>query len=101
MASRASVILSYVDPTSLPDGDDRDEFSLLAIHDLDRAGQPFAQLAEGDKDQILGTRLNVYIVSAIVPEGEILEVFRRMNTYGARLNRQELRNANGAAFSRK
>jgi hypothetical protein len=90
---RLRTILSYVDPTSLPDRDERDEFSLLAIHDPDRAGQTFAQLAEGDKHQILGTRLNVYIVSAIVPEGEILEVFRRMNTYGARLNRQELRNA--------
>ena len=49
--------------------------------------------SEDNKHQILATRLNVYIVSAVVPEGEILEVFRRMNTYGARLNRQELRNA--------
>lgn len=90
---RLRTILSYVDPTSLPDRDERDEFSLLAIHDEDRAGKTFAGLSEEDKHQILATRLNVYIVSAVVPEGEILEVFRRMNTYGARLNRQELRNA--------
>lgn len=90
---RLRTVLSYVDPTSLTDRDERDDFVLLAIHDPDRAKRTFAQLAESDKHQILGTRLNVYIVSAVVPDGEILEVFRRMNTYGARLNRQELRNA--------
>lgn len=90
---RLRTVLAYVDITCLTDADQRDKFSLMAIHDSGRAGKTFEKLSEDDKDRILSTRMNVNIVGSLVTESELLEIFRRMNTYGAHLNNQELRNA--------
>jgi hypothetical protein len=91
---RLRTVLAFVDIPSLRDADDRDHFTIMAIHDAARAGKGFQDLSDTDRDRILSTRFNVNIVGSSVPETELLEIFRRMNTYGARLNAQELRNAN-------
>ncbi len=91
---RLRTVLSFVDISVLRDADERDRFTLMKIHDPLRAGKTFSQLSEEDREQILSTRFNVNIVGSTVTESELLEIFRRMNTYGARLNYQELRNAN-------
>jgi hypothetical protein len=90
---RLRTILSYVDIGCLPDADERDEFTLSPIHDPERPNASFQDLDDTDRGQILNSRLTVYVVDAGVSEAELLEIFRRMNTYGAKLNAQELRNA--------
>ena len=91
---RLRTILAFVDLASLRDADDRDRFTIMKIHDEGLAGKGFQDLDDSEPRQILSTRLNVNIVGSSVAESELLEIFRRMNTYGARLNYQELRNAN-------
>jgi hypothetical protein len=95
---RLRTVLAFVDIGSLRDADDRDRFTIMGIHDERRAGQGFQDLADTDRDRILSTRFSVNIVGSSVAETELLEIFRRMNTYGARLNAQELRNANFQGF---
>jgi len=90
---RLRTLIGYVDPSALPDYDDRDDFVLQHVHDRVRAGSRFLDLSEDDRQQILNSRLNVYTVGSSVVDRELLEIFRRMNTYGAKLNAQELRNA--------
>jgi hypothetical protein len=91
---RLRTALSYVDIDCLSDADERDEFSLLAIHDPERAGAIYQELSPEDQAVILEARLTAYLVDSSVSEAELLEIFRRMNTYSAKLNAQELRNAN-------
>lgn len=90
---RLRTVLAYVDLTCLDDADARDEFTLLPTHDDTRPYATFDALSEDDRSQILEARLTVYLVDSSVTEAELLEIFRRMNTYGAKLNAQELRNA--------
>jgi Protein of unknown function DUF262 len=90
---RLRTILSYVDIDCLTDADERDEFKLSALHDPERGDATFADLSKVDRNQILTSRLTFYSVDSSVSEAELLEIFRRMNTYGAKLNAQELRNA--------
>jgi hypothetical protein len=90
---RLRTILSYIDISCLPDADERDDFRLSSIHDPKRANARFDDLSKSDRSQILESRLTFYTVDSSVGEPELLEIFRRMNTYGAKLNAQELRNA--------
>ncbi len=90
---RLRTILSYIDIGCLNDADERDHFKISAIHDPTRAEATFDDLSDSDRSQILESRLTYYTVDATVSEAELLEIFRRMNTYGAKLNAQELRNA--------
>ena len=95
---RLRTVLAFVDISCLQDADERDQFAILKVHDPDRAGQRFGDLGDADRDRILSTRMNVNIVGSSVAESELLEIFRRMNTYGSHLNAQELRNANKDGF---
>jgi hypothetical protein len=90
---RLRTALSYVDVSCLPDADEKDDFVLLPMHDESRSNATFDDLPEEDRHQILNSRFTVYLVDSSVTESELLEIFRRMNTYGAKLNAQELRNA--------
>lgn len=90
---RLRTILSFIDVSCLPDADERDRFSILRIHDESRAGMGYGDLSEADKDVIASARLSVFVVPSAISDSQLLEIFRRMNTYGARLNPQELRNA--------
>ncbi len=95
---RLRTLIGYVDPSALTDYDDRDDFVIQHVHDRTRAGARFADLSEADRQLILNSRLNVYTVGSSVVDRELLEIFRRMNTYGAKLNAQELRNAEYSGF---
>lgn len=90
---RLRTLIGYVDPSALEDFDPRDDFAIQRVHDKTRAGYRFADLDEDDRELILNSRLNVYTVGSSVVDRELLEIFRRMNTFGAKLNAQELRNA--------
>jgi hypothetical protein len=90
---RLRTLLSYIDISCLPDAEPRDQFALSPLHDAERGGATYTDLSQADRNQILYSRLTYYAVDSTVSEGELLEIFRRMNTYGAKLNHQELRNA--------
>lgn len=90
---RLRTLIGFIDPDALPDYEDRDDFVIQRVHDRTRAGNRFSDLSEDDRERILNSRLNVYTVPSSVVDRELLEIFRRMNTYGAKLNAQELRNA--------
>jgi hypothetical protein len=90
---RLRTLIGYIDSTALADFGPRDDFGILRVHDSVRANFRFNDLDERDRDQILNSRLNVYTVGSSVTDRELLEIFRRMNTFGAKLNAQELRNA--------
>jgi hypothetical protein len=90
---RLRTLLAFVRPSCLPDLDERDRFSIMRIHDESRAGMTYQDLSAADQQALANTRLSVFVVAATVADTQLLEIFRRMNTYGARLNGQELRNA--------
>jgi hypothetical protein len=90
---RLRTLLGFIDKAALPDADDRDDFAISKVHNPARAGRRYVDLSEAEKHQILHARLNVYVVDSTVGDSEILEIFRRMNSYGVMLNPQELRNA--------
>jgi Protein of unknown function DUF262 len=95
---RLRTAIAFVDPNALGDADQRDHFTVSKLHDPERAGKPFLELSKDDRERILSTRFGVNIVGASVSNAELLEIFRRMNAYGARLNAQELRNARFAGL---
>lgn len=91
---RIRTILSYVDPKLLPDfKPDRDEFTLMAVHNSRLGGKSFDQLPDDDRQRILDYQFSVHSFPADTDDREILQIFARMNSTGVKANAQELRNA--------
>jgi hypothetical protein len=91
---RIRTILSFVDPTLLPDFDpERDEFTIDKAHNPELAGKGFAQLSDDDQQAILDYEFSVHSFAADTDDRDILKIFARMNSTGLKLNPQELRNA--------
>lgn len=90
---RLRTILSYLDPSSLPDYNDSDNFTVSKKDNPEYGGKGFADLDADTKQRILQTPLSVNVLPASMSNVEVLEIFRRMNTTGMKLNKQELRNA--------
>lgn len=78
---RMATVLSFMD----------DEFALSRSLGLPYAGSKFSQLQEQERNAI---RNYSFICENLlgVSDEEVLDVFARLNTYGVRLNSQELRN---------
>lgn len=91
---RIRTLLSYIDPTLLPDFDEtRDTFTLQAVHNSDYAGKPFSALPPEARQQILDFQFSTHVLPLNIDDRQILQIFARMNATGVNLNPQELRNA--------
>lgn len=90
---RLRTVLSYLDPSCLPDYNDADKFTVAKKDNPEYGGKTFAELDQETRQRILQTPLSVNVLPASMSNVEVLEIFRRMNTTGMKLNKQELRNA--------
>lgn len=91
---RLRTILSYVDPSLVPDYDkDQDFFRITKSHNSDLANKSFADLPSDTKQAIIGYEIPVHIFSGDTDDRDILQIFARLNATGVKLNDQELRNA--------
>jgi uncharacterized protein with ParB-like and HNH nuclease domain len=91
---RIRTILSFIEPKLLKDFDnDRDAFTISAIHNEALGGKIFADLSKSQKQQILDYQFSVHSFPADTDDREILQIFARMNSTGMKLTAQELRNA--------
>lgn len=90
---RLRTVLSYLDPSCLPDYNDADKFTVSKKDNPEYGEKTFAELDQETRQRILQTPLSVNVLPASMSNVEVLEIFRRMNTTGMKLNKQELRNA--------
>lgn len=90
---RIRTIISYVKPELLPDLKATDRFKIQRNHNKELAGKTFDQLPADVKSQILDYEFSVHTFPASVDDGQVLQIFARMNATGLKLNNQELRNA--------
>lgn len=90
---RLRTLLAFIDPSSLPDFDHRDEFVVRSIHNRDIAGKSFDSLPAATRRDILSYEISTHVLPLDFEDRDILQVFARMNSTGLRLNPQELRNA--------
>jgi hypothetical protein len=89
---RLRTILSFVDPDSISDPDDWDNFRIQRTHNPEFAGMSFADLPDHARETILQTSLSVNVLPSDIPNVTILQIFQRMNTTGLKLKDQEVRN---------
>lgn len=89
---RLRTLLAYIDPDCIPNKDDRDDFRILRLHNKEHAGKAFADLPDDVQTGILQTSLSVNLLPTDIDNVTILEIFRRMNSTGVKLNDQEIRN---------
>jgi len=91
---RLRTIFAYVDPSCLPDFDERrDAFIVSTTHNKEIGGKRFSQLPDDTRDQILDYEFSTHVLPSGTDDRQVLEIFSRMNATGVRLNPQELRNA--------
>lgn len=91
---RLRTLFSYLDPSVLGDYDaQKDDFSVLAIHNPDIANKPFRKLPPETQSDILGYEISTHVLPPETADEIVLRIFARLNSTGAKLNHQELRNA--------
>jgi len=91
---RIRTIISYIDSNALLDYDDeRDDFTVKRAHSIELAGKRFSNLDDRSKKLILSYQFSTHILPNDTSDAQVLDIFRRMNATGTRLNKQELRNA--------
>lgn len=89
---RLRTILSFIEPGSLTDFEDRDDFTILKAHNKELAGVRFHDLPDTVQQTILQTSISVNILPPDVSDVTVLQIFQRMNTTGLKLTPQEVRN---------
>lgn len=91
---RIRTLLSYVEPSCLPDFDDtRDAFTVTWAHNSEIAGKPFVKLPEDVRIRILTYAFSTHVLPLGTEDRDVLQIFARMNSTGLKLSPQELRNA--------
>lgn len=91
---RIRTLISYIDGAALPDWDEgRDAFTVRRLHNRELASKKFKDLDERHKQSILNYQFSTHILPNDTSDQQVLDIFRRMNATGTRLNKQELRNA--------
>ncbi len=91
---RLRTLFSFVDRTVLRDYKvDKDDFTVLSIHNTEIADRPFRKLPQAVQSNILGYELSTHVLPPETEDEVVLRIFARMNSTGSRLNHQELRNA--------
>jgi len=89
---RLRTLFSYID-TNLNTDLNGDGFTILKAHNTELAGKSFSALEDSLRQTILDYSFSVTVFPADTSDGQILDVFARMNATGVALNAQELRNA--------
>jgi hypothetical protein len=91
---RLRTLFAYIDKTLLKDFDkDKDTFTILPVHNSDIAGEPFSKLSKEVKSSILSYEISTHVFPPDTGDDVVLSIFARLNSTGAKLNHQELRNA--------
>ena len=90
---RLRTLLSFIDPASIPDLEDKDRFTVRKTHNSDLAGKSFAQLSQDVKQALLGYELSTHVFPATTGNEQVYRIFARLNSTGLSLNEQEVRNA--------
>lgn len=91
---RLRTIFAYISPDLLKDfSDERDLFTISRSHNVAYAGKGFDELPAEARQKILDYEFSVHAFKSDTDDREILQIFARMNATGAKLNTQELRNA--------
>lgn len=91
---RIRTLLSFIQPDSLPDFKEAlDDFKISRTHNSTLGGKRYADLSPEMKKRIISYKLTVHILPSDTDDRQILDIFRRMNATGTKLNDQELRNA--------
>jgi hypothetical protein len=91
---RIRTLLSYVDRGVFKDWNDQlDPFEISRQHNPEIASKRFSDLDERTKKSILGYEFSAHVLPNDTSDQQVLDIFRRMNATGTKLNRQELRNA--------
>ncbi len=91
---RLRTILGFIEPSCLPDFDKgKDEFTVKRTHNESIAGTPFKKLPEKTKKAILSYEISTHVFPPGTGDQAVLRVFARLNSTGAKLTPQEVRNA--------
>jgi hypothetical protein len=91
---RIRTLVSYIDGSLLHDWDSsRDAFTVSRSHNRELAGKSFTKLDDRLKSLILSYEISTHILPPDTSDMQVLDIFRRMNATGTKLNDQELRNA--------
>jgi hypothetical protein len=93
---RLRTVLGFISPECLADFDaTRDPFTVKAVHNPDKeiAGKSFARLPEAVQRRILGYEFSTHVLDPLTDDRDLLQIFARLNSTGAKLTPQELRNA--------
>ncbi len=91
---RIRTVLSFVDKKLLKDFDaTRDDFTVTETHNPEIADTTFDKLSKEYKQRILDYQFSTHVLPNDTSDQQVLDIFRRMNATGTKLNRQELRNA--------
>lgn len=91
---RLRTLFSFIDSTVLHDYEpEKDDFTVLAIHNDEIAERTFKKLPPQTQSEILGYEISAHVLPPETADEIVLKIFARMNSTGAKLNHQELRNA--------
>lgn len=91
---RLRTLFSFIDPTVLKDFDPKkDNFTVLTMHNQEVANTPFRKLPREVQSNILGYEMSTHVLPPETADEIVLRIFARLNSTGAKLNHQELRNA--------
>lgn len=90
---RLRTLFSFIDPSVLSDRKDTDDFTVLAIHNPSIADSPFRKLSAEVRESILSYEISTHVFPPNTSDEVVLRIFARINSTGAKLNHQELRNA--------
>jgi hypothetical protein len=91
---RLRTLFSFLDPTVLLDyNPEKDDFTVLSIHNAEIADRPFRKLPKETQADILGYEISTHVLPPESADEIVLRIFARLNSTGAKLNHQELRNA--------
>lgn len=93
---RLRTVLSFVSPEAFDDYDPaRDPFTVKAIHNPEKeiAGKAFPRLPPVVQRRILGYEFSTHVLDPMTDDRDLLQIFARLNSTGAKLTSQELRNS--------
>jgi hypothetical protein len=91
---RLRSVFAFIDPSSLKNYKrERDDFTLMKTYSPDYPGLGFGDLPKEVREEILGYQFSVDVLPRNADDAAVLNIFKRLNSTGVRLNDQELRNA--------
>ena len=91
---RLRTVFSYVNSDLLDDyEEEKDGFLVRKSHNASIGGLVFSKISDEFKKRILNYQFSVQVLPSDTSDRDVLEIFRRLNSTGTRLNEQELRNA--------